>query len=348
MTIKDVAEKAKVSVATVSRVINNDPSVRIVTRDRVLQAIEECHYVPNAVARYLRTDSTKSIGLVVSDITNPHFSMMAKSIEEFAQQHGYMVLLCGTNEDSERELNYLRKLQAMRVDGIILNTTAQNDSYIADLSTQLPMVLIERSIEGHGFHGDFIGTNNQAAIELITNYLIQNGHTKIGIINSNFRYSTGRNRYLGFVKAMSKIGIEINDGYLYRYDTPHFSVDGGLQGCRSLMEQEAPPTAIVAANNTLALGALKYLRMHQIRIPQDISILSYGAIDNDELFYIRPGFASSDPHQIGESAIRCLLSRVKDPCIENREVIIEPSLVINESVRNIFADNSFIGSAHIT
>ena len=335
MTIKDVALLAEVSIATVSRVINNDPSVRPATRDRVNQAIQACNYVPNAVARNMKMACTKTIGLIVSDIANPHFTNMAKAIESLASRNGYMIMLCGTNEDSESEMNYLLQLQAMRIDGIILNTTALNDSYIEQLSQQLPIVLIERTIDSSKFHGDFVGTNNHAATELITNYLIANGHRKIGIINSDFRYSTGRDRFGGFVKSMNRIGIIADENYRYRYDAHYFNVDSGLQGCRALMELEDPPTALIPANNALALGALRYLRTNNINVPSDVSILSYGAIENNELFYVRPGFATSDPIRIGESAIKCLISRIKNPNQENRKVIFEPKLVINESVANL-------------
>lgn len=335
ITIKDVAKLVNVSIATVSRVINHDPSVRPDTLEKVNRAIKELHYVPNAPARMLKSDKTNIIGLLISDISNSHFTAMAKAMETILHKKGYSVVVCNTDDDAIQELEYLNRLVSLRVDGLILNTTNCNNKYIAELSHLIPIVLIDRNISDSEFIGDIISSNNFAGIQAITQQLIDCGHRKIGIINANLKVSTGLERLNGFVSTMRDVGIKVDEQYSYRYDSDFFNTEGGFLGCKYLMELKDRPSAIVVTNNTMSLGVYKYLRTNNFSVPEDVSVLSYGNIENSELYFVKPGYSTLNPYFIGERAANHLLSRIKQPNTGNREVIFEPTLVLNNSVRNL-------------
>jgi LacI family transcriptional regulator len=334
-TIWDVARLARVSIATVSRVVNNEESVSKKTLIKVQQAIKEVNYVPNASARNLRTDKSKIIGLLVSDIENNYFTTMAKTIEKTLHKYGYNIVLCNTGDDAEMEKEYLYRLMSLRVDGLIINASSYNQRYIAELSHLLPIVLIERTVSETNFKGDMISSNNFSGIHTLTKYLIDMGHRKISIINARLQVSTAYERMAGFTAAMQEIGITIDSDYPYLYDAVLFNEEGGIQGCKHLISLKDKPTAIIASNNALALGVYKCLHTSSIKIPDNISVLNYGNIQNSDILYVNPSYTTLNPLFIGEKAANHILSRIKNPETNNREVVFEPSLVINNSVRRL-------------
>lgn len=333
VTIRSVAKQAGVSVATVSRVINQAPGVRPKTVKKVNEAIAATNYIPNSVARNLKTDATKTIGFLISNISNSHFTSMAKTIESFMREKDYSIIVCSTDDDPDIELSYIHRLLGLRVDGLILNTTGQNSAYITELSHILPMVLVDRSISTPSFTGDFVGSNNFDGIQTLTKHLIKNGHRKIGIITSNLQVSTGQERLAGFQAAMQTIGIKADSDYIYRYDSNYFNEESGIDGCQYLMSLQDPPTAIVVTNNAMAIGAYKYLLAKGISVPGDVSVVSYGNISNSELFRTEPTYVTLNPVFMGEKAAKLLLSRIENPELSNREVIFEPLFIENNSTR---------------
>ncbi len=332
VTIKDVAREAGVSVATVSRVLNDPSLVKQNTSERVLEVIERMNYIPNATARNLKTNRTKVIGLIVSDISNAHFTSMAKAIDHVIRSRGYSLIVCNIEDDPALEAEYLNRLSELRADGIILNTSGFNDDLIAQFSQTIPMVLVDRNVPADSFCGDFVGSNGFAGVNLLTKHLISLGHRKIGIINSNLNISTGRERFSGFVAAMKDIGVNVDEDYPYRFDGQHFDTEGGHDGCKYLMTQKDKPTALVVANNSMAIGAYKYLSSQNIRVPEDISVVSYGIIHNSELFAVQPTCTTLNPMFIGEKAADLLISRIESTQIRgNREVIFEPTMLIKNT-----------------
>lgn len=332
-TIRDVAKQAGVSVATVSRVINQAPGVRPKTIQKVNEAISATNYIPNSVARNLKTDATKTIGFLISNISNTHFTSMAKTIEGVMREQNYSIIVCSTDDDPNTELSYIHRLLSLRVDGLILNTTGQNDAYITQLSHTHPIVLVDRSISTPAFSGDFVGSNNFDGIQTLTKHLIQCGHRNIGIITSNLQVNTGRERLAGFQAAMQTVGVKADIDYIYRYDSRCFNEESGIEGCRHLMSLPQPPTAIVVTNNAMAVGVYKYLHTKGIAVPEDISIVSYGNISNSELFRTEPTYVTLNPVFMGEKAGKLLLSRIEHPELSNREVIFEPLFIKNNSTR---------------
>lgn len=334
-TIKDVARIAGVSIATVSRVINNATNVKKDTVEKVNAAISECNFVPNLVARNLKNESTKTIGFLVSDTSNPYFMNIAKKLEDCVRDDGYDILICSTSEDPVQEKNYLNRLIANQAAGIVLNTTGRNNEFICSISENMPIVLLERNIDSPSFTGDFVGSNNYSGIQIIMECLFRNGHSRIGIINGDLNVSTGSERFDAFVSNMRKIGIAVDQDYPYRYDSELFSETGGMRGIEYLMQLPEPPTAVLLSNNSMAVGALKYLRRNDFRIPEDVSFVSFGAITNQELLFVQPSYVSMDDDFVGKKIADCTLSRIQNPRLGKREVVFESSMLFGDSIKNL-------------
>jgi len=334
VTIKDVAKHAGVSIATVSRVINNNYYVSPEIEKRVLKAIKELNYYPNSIARSLKNDTTFTIGFIVSDISNDYFTSMTKAIEDVINKENYNMIVCSTDNKKEKELRYLKLLISRKVDGLILNTTGRNDDFISKLSNDLPVILVNRKVQDSAFRGDFIDSNNFEGAYTLTEHLLSSGHRKIAVINGDLSVSTGKERFEGFKKAMLQAGIEVGDDYVYRYDGD-FTMESGYQGAAELLKLTDPPTAVVVMNNAMALGALKYFRVNKIKVPEDVSIASYGDIDNVELMYVQPSTVTLNARTIGRKAGEMLLERIKDRSIVNREVIYTPQLIVGNGVRRL-------------
>ncbi len=334
-TIKDVARIANVSISTVSRVINHENNVKPETVQIVQEAIKACNYVPNNFARGLKSHVSRTIGFLVSDISNSYFATMAKRLETILHEKDFNLIICSTYEDRRQEMDYINHLIGHQIDGLILNTTGLNNKEIIKISQNLPIVLVERQLGTPNFHGDYVSSNNFEGIRQLTSVLLNLGHRKIGFINCEGFTSTGQERFKGFQNAMGDIGITIDGSYPYHYSCSSFSVDNGFQACSALMQMEERPTAVIAANNTLAIGTLRYLRLNNIRIPDEISFLSYGNIDNSELLFIDLGHATLNPVTIAEKAADFILSRIENPSLYNRECIFEPAILAKSSVKAI-------------
>jgi DNA-binding LacI/PurR family transcriptional regulator len=333
--ITDVARAARVSTATVSRVVNGNYVVAGDTRARVLEAISRLNYQPNAVARSLKKTQTKIIGFVVSDISNLHFTAMARSIEDRISGAGYNIIVCSTDGLKERESTYLTTLVGRRVDGLIVNTTGHNDAVIADLSRSLPIVLVNRRLgRGTAFRGDFVDGDNRRGARALTSHLLGLGHARIGVIAGPDNLSTGRERYRGFVEAMRAAGHRVRLDSPLKYEGD-FGEQSGHDGAAALWARKPRPTALVVMNNAMALGALKYLRGAGVRVPDDVSVAAYGTIPDVELMYTQPSFVTLDPREMGVRAAELMLERLAHPTLPNREAILDTELVPGTAVRGI-------------
>jgi len=338
--IKDVAKLAGVSTATVSRVINKNYHVTPKTTNKVLKAIRFLNYYPNAIARSLKKLKTDTIGFIVSDISNYHFMHVARAIEDVVSLNGFNIIVCSTDGRKDRELEYLRTFISKRIDALILNATGKNDETICELSHKMPIILMHRRVKGkYNFEGDFIDSNNVSGIYKLTNHLTSNGHRKIAILNGPQDMSTAKERFVGFRKAMSEVGICVDRNYPYKFNGD-FTYESGYMGAKEILGKEDKPTAFIGMNNATALGALKYKKKKIINIPEDVSFVSFGDLDNCDLFYFQPTFVTTDAHEIGTKAGELLLERMRDSKPGNREIVLEPALIVGNSVRNIKSEKS--------
>ena len=334
-TIKDVAREANVSIATVSRVLNNDKAVRAVTKKAVHDAMDRVNYTPNSVARSLKTNSTSIIAMLVSDISNSFFTAIAKSIEDYVCTYGYNMIVCSTDGQKEKEIEYLKMLKERHVDGIVLNTTNQNDSLIAQLSKEIPIVLSNRNITEPNFHGDFVDSDNITGMFDLTTHLIEHGHKKIGFIRGPVGLSTSEERLKGYCLAMKKIGCS-EKGMEENIELADFTVNGGFEGTKAILERRKDLTALILSNNEMAVGSMQFLRERNISIPEDISLAAYGDIENMRIMFVQPSIVNMNSYIIGRKIAELIVERIdKKNSINNREFRYIPALIPGNGVKRL-------------
>ena len=325
-TIKDVAREAGVSIATVSRVLNNKSTVAPDLAAKVNQAVEQLGYHPNSIARTLKNDSSKTIGFVVSDISNDFFTRMARGVEDVLNQQGYSLFVCSTDSTQLREEQCLSLLREKQVDGLIINTSGKNDELIAQISRQVPIALFGRKISCADFTGDFVDNDNFSGTQELTRHLISLGHRKIGLVSGQMYVSSARERFAGFQNAMREIGVTVDDQYPYLYKGSFNRISSGADGTKYLYERGA--TAVISANNVLALGALQFCHSAKIRVPEDLSLCSFGTIANHELLSVQPTYAEQAPASMGARLAELIIERIEAKNqLTNRELRFSTNLI---------------------
>lgn len=279
MNIAEVARKAGVSPATVSRVINHTAAVREETRQRVLQVIEENRYTPNIAAKNLSQQNTlNNIGIVIPDVDNPFFCFVLKGVTQEADRYGYHVLLFNTDEDPEREHRFLQTVREQNLKGIIMIPLSEEDEislkYLKELEIcGVPVVLVDRKIGNREFSGVFTDDEEDAyrAVEV----LIQAGHRRIATIAGPQRSTSGRARFHGYKKAMESAGLEIPAGYA---EYGEFKFQDSYHAANRLLDLKERPTAIFTANNFATLAALTGMAERGLVLGHDMSILGFDEI----------------------------------------------------------------------
>jgi DNA-binding LacI/PurR family transcriptional regulator len=325
--MKDVAELAQVSKATVSHVINKTRFVEEETRNRVQQAIQDLGYRPSAVARGLATQQTYTIGVLISDLSNIFFGDVIRGIEEVFLPENYGLMVCSTAEFLEREAHYLDLLLGQRVDGIIAAATSQHWGAISEAERlHTPIVFVDRAFEE--LEGCFVGIDNKKGANFGVKHLIDNGHQKIGILSGFDRLSTMRERFDGYVQALEEAGIPLNQDWI---SPSELSVAGGRKAMRYLMSLPERPTAVLASNNLLSLGALLAINELCLRCPEQVALVGFddhpwAAVSNPPLTVVK-----QPAQEIGEMAAKMLLSEIKGEPVEQCQVLLGCELVVRES-----------------
>ena len=331
VTLREVAVKAGVSIATVSRVLNKSNYVNPDIEKKVNRVIRELGYFQNAVARSLKTNSTMIVGFVTADISNPYMITVAKAIEDVIREKGYNLLVSSTEGDVERELEHLHLLMGRNVDGIVLNGTGLNKDFIARISKKTPVILLHRRCDSSEFIGDFVDSDNICGMYRLTKQLISLGHRKIFIIKGSMNASSNKDRHLGFCKAMEEEGIKIDDTYPFQY-SGDFRKSSGFQAIDFLCGIEEKPTAILSYNNTMMLGALECMKQRNIRAPEDYTLATYNNIEGKELMTVRPTVYNVDPREIGLQVGDLLYERIQNNRIPYREMIVEGVIELGNTV----------------
>jgi LacI family transcriptional regulator, galactose operon repressor len=276
-TITDVARLADVSPTTVSRVLNGGYPVSTDTRARVERAVRELSYVRNAHAQALRIASTGLIGVIIHDVADPYFAEIVAGIQEVAATGKRLVVLCNSLRDPGSELRYVEMLRGQRADAVILAGGAIGDAaYLQELPRQARwltrqgarMIMCGR----HGLEADAVVPDNRGGAHLLANHLLRRGHRRIAEIAGPPNFSTTEERSAGLAEALAEAGIARDPALVV---SGHFSRDGGYEATRQLLRGEARFTAIFAANDMMALGALAALREAGLRVPQDMSLVGF-------------------------------------------------------------------------
>jgi LacI family transcriptional regulator len=311
--IKDVAAHAGVSVATVSRVLNGNPKVAPDAEARVRAAIEALHYRRNAVARSLRTDATKTLGLIIGDILNPFFAELARAVEDEARTMGYTVVIGNADERADRQDHYVRTLLEQRVDGLLICPTAEVTPLVRDLAgAGGPLVFLDRTLPG--LEVPAVRVDGTEAIRDLVAHLVGLGHRRIAFISGPEQLSTGRERKGAFVAAMAEHGLSVPAGYLEAGD---FQAASGRTITARFLDLPEPPEVIFAGDNLMALGALDEIRARGLRVPGDVALASF----DDVPWFVHldpPITAISQPAQeLGRRAVRALLDRIGQGPVES-------------------------------
>lgn len=270
-TIADVAKQAGVSVSTAARVLSGRGYAADETRRLVLEAAKDLGYVPNQIARSLRTRQTKMLGLLIGDVENSFYSVIAKNVESVAKDAGYHVVLCNSDDDPEIEREYLKLLDAMRVDALVVTPTSKNRRHLVGLlEKDLVIVQVDRRVEG--LAADAILVDNESGAASAVTYLIEAGHSQIGILTGELEVPTARQRLAGYERALREHSIPIREELI---KTGSFHREHAIEDATDLIRARPAPTAIFAANNILAEAALIALAQHGLRVPRDVSVVAF-------------------------------------------------------------------------
>ncbi|MFG3258120.1 LacI family DNA-binding transcriptional regulator [Streptomyces sp. NPDC048172] len=272
--IKDVAARAGVSVATVSRVLNGHSGVRADTRSRVLSAVSELRYRPNAVARSLRTDQTRTLGLIISDVLNPFFTELARAVEDAARSRGYSVIIGNADERLALQDHHVRTLLDRRIDGLLVSP-AEGDSVAlreAALSG-IPMVFVDRWIEG--IDVPVVRADGRAAVRELVGHLYALGHRRLAIITGPVATTTSNERVEAFRSALREYGLPLPEAYIGQGD---FQTESGRRVTSAFFGLGEPPEAVFATDNLMALGVMDELRLRGLRVPDDMALAAFDDI----------------------------------------------------------------------
>lgn len=323
--LKEVAELAGVSTATVSRVLSDKPHVRPEVREKVLQAVQALAYRPNLVARSLRSQQSSTIGLIVSDIRNPFFTAISRAVEDRAHEEGYSVFLCNTDENPKKELLYLNLMQDENVAGVIFSPTRQMAQKFTAEQMRIPTVIIDREV--HADLVDVVLINNVTAARQLAEHLIGNGYRRIAGLFGDAS-TTGRQRRQGVEEALAAHGLPITPEWM-RFVSA--KINTGKTAALELLSAPEPPEAIVTTNSLLTAGALLAIQERGLRIPQDVALVGFDETAWSTLVQPPITLIAQPTEEIGRTATELLLKRIEDPHRPAREVILKGQLLVRGS-----------------
>jgi LacI family transcriptional regulator len=330
VTIRDVARLAEVHPGTVSRALNEQTRALVneETAARVLRAATELGYRPNPIARGLKTNRSYTVGVLIPDLTNPLFPPIVRGIEDRLGPAGYTPLLVNTDNDPGRERSHIEAMLARQVDGLIAATARLDVEPLAEAAAGgMPLVLVNRSFEDGSVAA--VTVDDGKGIRLAVEHVAQLGHRRIGHVAGPQNVSTGHRRYLGFLAAMEAAGLEVPTDCVSFSEA--FTESEGAGACAQVLAAEPRVTAIVAANDRLAMGCYDALAAQGLRCPQDVSIVGF----NDMPFIdrLRPPLTSVrvPQREIGTTAAELLLAQLSHGSEPAREILLQPTLVVRGS-----------------
>jgi DNA-binding LacI/PurR family transcriptional regulator len=331
MKIQEVARRAGVSTATVSRTINNSPLVGPATAERVWKVIEELRYYPNKQARSLVSGHSRILGLIVSDITNPFFPELIKGFEDIALRNGYEILVSSTNYDSGRMKLCVRRMLERRVEGVAI-MTSEVDSHLVDqlAHANVPMVFLDVGTPGDGAANIAnIKVDYAMGVNEAMDHLRSLGHRRIGFISGPLTLESARIRRSAFLHFLSGHGIDEDKRLLEEGD---HSVHGGMLAMMRLLESNGSPTAILASNDLTAIGVMRAVRRADLAVPRDISIIGFDDIELAEFMEPPLTTVRLSRRELAEHAFQALLSLgLHSDARRKPELTVETHLIVRET-----------------
>lgn len=339
-TIRDVAERARVSVATVSAVLNRNKYVSPELAARVRTSVADLHYRPNGLARSLKQQKAHILGLVLSDITNPFFTTLVRAVEDTARGAGYTLLLGNTDEDVAKEETYVELLRSRQVDGLILVASAGEHAYLPELlNAGLPVVCVDRSLVALG--ADSVLTDNIAGAYQAVSHLIALGHRRIGIVTGLAGVTSTYQRLEGYRQAMTEHGYPLDPALVREGNS---RLDGGAACAADLLRMPNRPTALFVTNNLMTIGAMRAIEDAGLHCPDDVALVGFDDFEWASVFRPRLTTVRQPVYEIGKAAARFLIQRIEgkrkgDPI----ELLLPPTLIVREScgdARNLHRDRA--------
>lgn len=331
-TIKEVAERAGVSIGTASNVISGSAQVGKARRARVLAAIKELDYHPNEVARSLKAKQTKMLGMILPDITNPFFSDLIRGAEDVAFERGYLLLTANTDEQVAREERFVAALRSRRVDGILLAATANRDEthLSSTIAAGIQIVCVDRIPPSLSV--DMVLADNKRGAEECIRHIIRMGHTRIAIITGSLELGIARERLAGYQAALKEAGMEYVANLVMEGD---FREEAGYRLGKELLLRRDRPSAIFASNGVMMLGLLTALDEMDVRCPEDIALATFDDLPFAHAFHPHLTAVAQPGHKIGSHGATLLIDRVEGKLTGPPKLIrFAPELKIRESTRN--------------
>jgi LacI family transcriptional regulator len=330
VTIHDISHRAGTSPSTVSRVLTGSAVVSADKRRAVEEAIRHLNYRPSHIARSLKSRSTQSLGLLLNDITNPFYSAVARGAEDEANRHNFSLILCNTNEEAARELQYLELLEDKQVDGIILGPTGKNLESLRALAQRHPLVQIDRHLET--VESAVVKVDNEGGAYAATRLLIEKGHQRIAAFRWDKRISTMTERYRGYARALAEAGLPLDPALVV--DVPVLNRAETMSLVQGVLTRPDAPTAVFALNNQIGAAALGAIHRLRLRIPADVALIVFDDLDYFTLIQPTIAAVSQPAFEIGAQAVRLLLRQVQSgtPPAPPEQLILPTELVVRESV----------------
>jgi len=335
-TIRDVAKLAGVAPITASRVISNTGYASEAVRQRVRQAAEQLGYVPNVLARSLRSKQTHTFALVLTDITNPFWTTVARGVEDTASQASFNVILCNTDESEDKQARYLETLIQKQVDGVLL-VPARGDGRSLDFIRQqkVPLVVLDRRLPGASV--DVVRCDSEGGAYQLVRLLIRQGHRRIVSLSGPPGVSSADDRVAGYRRALREAGQRVDEHWVIRGE---FTLDSGYTMARQAATLQPTPTALFAANNFIAIGALKALADLGWKVPADISVVTFDDLPITMVVEPFLTVAAQPAYEMGQRATQCLLECLKAAPAAPHEIVLPVTIIERKSTRAL--DESLI------
>ena len=325
-TIRDVAKQAGVSIATVSRVINNKGKIKQETETTVREAIKKLNYIPNKVAQGLSNQRSNAVAFILPSISNPFFPEMARAVEDVAQQHGYHVFICNTDDKREKVLNYLDNLATHYVDGIILNSHIIKEVDLEKLrNNNISIVMMDRVLEHE--ETTAFAVKNRAGGRKATEHLLDVGCKRVAHISGVTDIPTAQDRMWGYLDVVGTLPW-YDTSYISRSD---FTVEGGYQAAKELFMRHPEVDGIFAGNDLTAIGALRAAHEWGKAIPNELAIVGFDGIDMSALTTPPMTTVQQPIYELGELAMKELLGHMNDEAYEAKTVNLDVELIIRET-----------------
>lgn len=328
-SLQEVARRAKVSIATVSRVLNKSDKVVPETRVVVEKALRALNYRPSRVARRLRMNAGRAhlVGLIIPDIQNPFFAELARGMEDAAYANEYALLLCNSDDQLDKERFYLGVMQSEWVDGLVLPPFSETDDAVVELiRSGMPIVCVDRRLSA--VKTDVVEVDNyQGAFEAVT-HLLDRGHERIGLIEGRAQVSTSRERRRGYEEALEARGLPIRKELIRAGD---FKQESGRVLAGELLSLRRPPTALFVCNNLMTVGALAAVHQRSLRVPQDIAVVGFDDLPWAEALDPPLTVVRQPAYEVGRQAMELLLKRILEPQRAPVTLRLRPELVIRRS-----------------